>query len=69
MALLISLSVLSALLMAAILVQGRGTSLGLSLGGNSDVYRTRRGIERKLHLGTIALAVAFFVVALITSLS
>lgn len=68
MTLLVSLSVIATLLMVAILVQGRGTSLGLSLGGNSDVYRTRRGIEQKLHYGTILLAVAFFTVALLTSL-
>jgi preprotein translocase subunit SecG len=35
-------------LMAAILLQARGTGLSGTFGGDSAVYRSRRGVERRL---------------------
>ncbi len=64
----IILFVLSVLLCGAILLQARGTDAGLAFGGDGSMYRTRRGIEKSLHVGTIALAISFFVVALLNML-
>jgi preprotein translocase subunit SecG len=48
-------------LMASILLQTRGAGLGAAFGGDSSVYRSRRGIEKRLFQFTIALAVLFVV--------
>jgi preprotein translocase subunit SecG len=48
-------------LMAAILLQARGAGLGSAFGGDSSVYRSRRGIEKTLFQFTIALTVLFVV--------
>lgn len=52
---------LSILLIAAILLQQRGTNLGSSFGGNSASFNTRRGIEKKLFITTIILGILFFI--------
>jgi len=52
-------------LMAAILLQARGAGLGGTFGGDSAVYRSRRGIERRLWQFTIVLAVLFNLFALV----
>lgn len=57
-------TILGLLLIVAILLQARGSNLGFALGGNGNTFRTRRGIEKSLHYGTIALAIAFFSIAL-----
>ena len=48
------------LLIAAILLQQRGTGLGSAFGGEGNVYRTVRGLERTLVVVTVVLAVIFF---------
>ncbi len=57
--------ILSVLLTAAILLQQRGTGLGAAFGGESTVFRTKRGIEKGLHLATIIIAVLFFITAIL----
>lgn len=57
--------VLAALLVTTVLLQQRGTSLGAAFGGGSDVFRTKRGIEKGLFYATIVLAVLFFVTAIL----
>ncbi len=52
--------VISVLLIAAVLMQNRGTGLSGVFGGSSGVYRTKRGVEKMLFTGTIVLAVLFF---------
>ena len=49
----------SVALMASILLQTRGAGLGAAFGGDSSVYRSRRGIEKRLFQFTIILAVLF----------
>ena len=56
--------ILAILLTGAILLQSRGAGLGAVFGGEGNVYRTKRGIEKKLHTTTIALAIIFFGVSL-----
>jgi preprotein translocase subunit SecG len=51
--------IVSIALMAAILLQARGTGLSGTFGGDSAVYRSRRGIERRLWQFTIILAFLF----------
>lgn len=51
-------------LMASILLQARGTGLGSTFGGDSAVYRSRRGVERRLWQFTIVLAVLFVLFSL-----
>lgn len=57
--------ILSVLLIAVILLQQRGSSLGSSLGGDSATYTSRRGIERTLFNITIVIGILYFVFALI----
>jgi preprotein translocase subunit SecG len=59
-------SIISIALIVLILLQTKGSGLGGLFGGSdSSIYRTRRGLEKTLFNLTIALAVAFFVVAII----
>lgn len=55
----------SVLLIGAILLQQRGTGLSTTFGGEGNVYRTKRGLEKILFIGTIILAAIFFATALI----
>ena len=55
---------LSILLITAILLQQRGTGLGAAFGGESTVFRTKRGIEKSLHYATIIIAILFFLTAI-----
>jgi preprotein translocase subunit SecG len=52
-------------LMASILLQTRGAGLGATFGGDSSVYRSRRGIEKRLFQFTIVLAVLFVIFSVI----
>ncbi|MFH1749533.1 MAG: preprotein translocase subunit SecG [bacterium] len=51
--------VISILLVIVILIQERGTGLGGVFGGEGNVYRSRRGIEKILFNFTIILGVLF----------
>ena len=56
---------LSILLVAAILLQQRGSGLGAAFGGAGEVFRTKRGIEKGLFYATIGLSVLFFATAIL----
>ena len=56
-------------LIAAILLQSRGAGLGATFGGDSSVYRSRRGVEKRLFQFTIVLALIFVAVSMWTFLS
>ncbi len=60
--------ILSVTLIIAVIFQAKGGGLGSVFGGDSGVYKSRRGVEKTLFNVTIGLSVAFFVVALITVL-
>lgn len=51
--------VIAVLLIAAILIQERGTGLGSTFGGEGGIYRSKRGVERILFVATIALSILF----------
>jgi len=56
--------VIAVLLMLAILMQSRGAGLGGVFGGSGGVYLTKRGLEKKLFIATIVLAVIFILLSL-----
>ncbi len=57
--------VISILLTAAILLQQRGTGLGMAFGGGGEIFRTKRGIEKGLFYVTIVLSALFFLTAIL----
>ncbi|MGD0121116.1 MAG: preprotein translocase subunit SecG [Candidatus Limnocylindrales bacterium] len=58
-ALAIGQDIIGVFLMIAILLQARGSGLSATFGGDSSVYRSRRGVERRLWQFTILLAILF----------
>ncbi|HEY1074455.1 MAG TPA: preprotein translocase subunit SecG [Patescibacteria group bacterium] len=62
--LLIVQVIIALLLITTILVQQQGTGLGGAFGGEGNVYRSKRGVEKLLYYGTIILGIAFFGVAI-----
>ncbi|HBP00251.1 TPA: preprotein translocase subunit SecG [Candidatus Uhrbacteria bacterium] len=56
--------ILGILLGTSILLQARGAGLGATFGGEGNVYRTKRGIEKRLFQASIVLAIFFFGIAL-----
>lgn len=61
--LLITQIIISAALMASVLLQKRGASLGSAFGGAGGVYYQKRGIEKILFYLTIILFILFLGVA------
>jgi len=57
--------VLAVLLMISILLQHRGTSLGGAFGGEGNVYRSKRGVEKLLFNSTIVIAILFVIGAIL----
>lgn len=57
--------ILAIALMIVILLQNRGTGLGSAFGGEGNVYRTKRGIEKFLSVATVVIAILFFSLALV----
>lgn len=51
-------------LIASILLQARGAGLSGTFGGDSAVYRSRRGVEKRLWQFTIVLLVLFVIFSL-----
>lgn len=53
--------IISAVIMSAtILMQARGSGLSGVFGGGSEIFRTKRGIEKTLFVITIVFAIIFF---------
>jgi preprotein translocase subunit SecG len=63
--LVIAQMILAAALIAAILLQQRGTGLGGAVGGDVTAYRSRRGIEKTLFRLTVVLASLFVAFSLL----
>lgn len=47
----------SLLLTVVILLQNQGSSLGSGFGGETNFYRSKRGVEKVLYYATMVLAV------------
>lgn len=50
----------SILLVISVLLQQRGTGLSATFGGEGNVYRTKRGLEKVIFISTIILSIIFF---------
>lgn len=51
-------------LVATILLQQKGSGVGGVFGGETAVYRSRRGVEKMLHYGSIVCAVLLGAISL-----
>jgi preprotein translocase subunit SecG len=52
------------LLIIVVLLQQRGAGLGAAFGGQGNIYRTKRGLEKGLFILTIILSIIFLGTAL-----
>lgn len=57
--------ILGVLLIIVILLQHKGSGIGSSFGGDSSLYRSKRGAEKIIFYATIAIASLFILSALI----
>lgn len=51
--------IVSVLLVLFILLQEKGVGLGAAFGGGGEFYRSKRGIDKFLFIGTVVLTVLF----------
>ncbi len=52
--------IFAVLLVAAILLQARGSGLGAVFGGEGNIFRTKRGLDKILFYATIVISILFF---------
>jgi preprotein translocase subunit SecG len=57
--------VLAIILIVEVLLQQKGAGLGLTFGGSSNVYSTRRGIDAVIFKATVVTAILFFGLSLV----
>ena len=63
----ISLIVVSAALIASVILQSKGAGLGGLTGADTGgIFTARRGVEKTLFYVTIALSVVFFILAVVS---
>jgi len=60
--------IVSVVLIVLILFQQRGTALGSAFGQGGGFYSTRRGIQQKLFVATIAAGILFILLAILNLL-
>ncbi len=58
--------ILSAALVVLVILQSKGGGLSRMFGGESGVFRTRRGFEKTLFNITVVLIVVFFIFSLLS---
>jgi preprotein translocase subunit SecG len=64
--LMIAANIVAIALIAVVMIQGQ-TSAGLgSMFGGSDIYRSRRGMEKTLYNATFILAGVYFLLAILS---
>lgn len=54
-----ALIAISVLITIFVMLQNQGSGLGSAFGGETNFYRTKRGAEKFLFIGTIVLGVLF----------
>jgi preprotein translocase subunit SecG len=57
---------ISIVLIGVLLLQARGSGFSATFSSDSSIYRTRRGVEKTLFNVTIALAVVFVIVSILS---
>ncbi len=60
--------IVSIVIVALILLQGKGAGLGSAWGGGGEMFQTRRGLEKVTLRLTVILIIVFFVLSLISFL-
>jgi len=65
MALTIIQTIIAISLIAIILLQAKGTGLGSTFGGQSQMYHSKRGVEKVVFFTTIILTVIFVLISII----
>ncbi len=58
----------SVALSVSILLQAKGTGVGMAFGESGQQYRSKRGVEKLLYRGTIALAALFLIISIVNLL-
>jgi len=58
--------IISVALIVLVILQAKGGGLSSIFGGEGAIYRTRRGLEKTLFQLTIALAILFGVISLLS---
>jgi len=61
--------VVSVALIVTILLQVKGGGIGGIFGQSESVFRTKRGVERWLFLGTIVLVIVFIALSMVSMLT
>ena len=61
--------VISVALIVTILIQVKGGGFGGIFGQSESVFRTKRGVERWLFLGTIVLVIVFIALSMVNMLT
>lgn len=62
-------AVAAILMIISILIQSRGASLGAAFGGETELYRSRRGSEKVIFQFTVVSAVVFVLSVILSILS
>jgi protein translocase SecG subunit len=60
--------VIGVLLVISIILQTRGSTVGIAFGGSGESYRSKRGLEKLLFYATIVLAVLFASISILSLL-
>jgi preprotein translocase subunit SecG len=60
--------IISIVLIGVVLLQARGSGFSATFSSDSSIYRTRRGVEKTLFNLTIALAVVFVLMSIVSVL-
>ncbi len=63
---LVAIIILAVSLITIVLIQAQDAGLGSMFGGDSSMYRTRRGLEKMVFNVTIGLAATFMLLSLLT---
>ena len=60
--------IVSVALIALAVMQSKEAGMGRMFGGDSSIYRTRRGVEKTIFQLTIIMAVVFFLTSMLNVL-
>ena len=64
--LMLATIIVSVTVIGVVLLQGQNSGLGSAFGGDSSIYRTRRGVEKTIFNLTVILGSVFLLLSLIT---
>jgi protein translocase SecG subunit len=57
--------IVAVLLIVSVLMQSRGTSVGIAFGGGGESFRSKKGIEKFLFYATIILGALFAAISIL----